>query len=610
MAAPPPRSGGGSDARPNAPTDAPTDARIDPWGLRPSLPTGLGLGLRWAFLPQVAEAVPSAIRFFEVGPENYMGRGGRIRRRFDAARRHVPILTHGVTMNVGGRAPLDPVFLRDLRRFLDDVGAPYHSDHLCWTETPHAKLHDLLPVPTDPRIADRCVDRIRRIADALGRPFAIENVSYYLSPGGAMPETEFLCDILERADAGLLLDINNVIVNATNLGFDPYAFVDALPLSRVLHLHVAGGTRRDDLGGLVIDTHGRDAPASVGALMRYVLSRTGPLPVLLERDHAIPPLPQLVAELEGLQALADDALATAAPIDAPADRPHAGRRDPPVGPRLEVEHAIEISIERAVRAPSLPADFTQAPTRALTEAGLGPDDAAAVASIGGERLAVYRTLVRAGVFGTMEDFLPRTRRRLGTAAFEQAVARWFAQVGPASRYLRDLPGELVETWRRTPHDLPADAVDLARYEVLTAQVEASPDVPPPDDLVVEVAPDKTLMLDPSATVAAFDHWVVEPDPAPEAEAAPASDPATPQPGPPLRGETTRVLQYRDPEGAVRTMTLSALAHDLLEPLLRGETVADAIRAAAAAPPSPEVLGRISTLLADLAERGVVRGHRP
>jgi hypothetical protein len=276
-------------------TDAPLGhARAD-------LPTGIGLGLRWSFLDDVLETArsgaPSAIDFFEVSPENYMRRGGYFPEALDEISSRWPILAHGLTMSFGGLDEIDEDYLRALRGFITRVRAPFHSDHLCFGGTGGRLVHDLLPLPFIGEAVDNAARRIRKVRDALEVPIAIENISYYLVPGAPeMSEAAFLSEVLERSDAGLLLDVNNVVVNAKNFGFDAARFVDELPLERVMSIHVAGHEHKAD-EGRYIDTHGAATSDAALELLTSVVARTGPLPVVLERDHNVPAFSELLDEV-------------------------------------------------------------------------------------------------------------------------------------------------------------------------------------------------------------------------------------------------------------------------------------------------------------------------
>jgi uncharacterized protein (UPF0276 family) len=281
-------------------------------------PTGVGLGLRGSFLAEVdAGAADGRVPFFEISPENHMRRGGPGPARLARVRERFPVLTHGLSMSLGGLEPFDPEYFADLRQFLAAFGNhghgsdPWHSDHLCFCGTDGKQLHDLLPVPFTGTSARRIAARVREAADRLGRPMAVENISYYLPLGvPSVDEPEFIAELLERADCGLVLDVNNVFVNAKNHGFDARAWLARIPLARVVQLHVAGHEFwDDDAKTLIIDTHGAPVRAEVDDLLAWVIERTGPLPVLLERDNNIPALAELLAERDRLQTIYDQALA-------------------------------------------------------------------------------------------------------------------------------------------------------------------------------------------------------------------------------------------------------------------------------------------------------------
>lgn len=267
-----------------------------------AVPTGIGLGLRARFSRQVdkgdADGIPA---FLELSPENYMHRGGRNPVRLERIAERFPIITHGLMMSLGGPDPFDDEYFDYLRGFLDRYDPPWHSDHCCWSGQGGTLLHDLLPLPFTSAVAQRIASRVREARDRLERPMAVENISWYMRMGkGEYDEPEFLTEVLERADCGLLLDVNNIFVNARNHDFDPYAWLERIPLDRVFQLHVAGHSQWDE--NLIIDTHGDTVRDEVHELMAWVIERIGPRPVLLERDTDIPPLPELLAEIGRLDA--------------------------------------------------------------------------------------------------------------------------------------------------------------------------------------------------------------------------------------------------------------------------------------------------------------------
>lgn len=262
------------------------------------LPPGVGLGLRAAFASELLAGAASRATFLEVAPENYVHVGGPRRRLLEAARKRFPISLHGLCGDLAGSAALDEDFLSGLRALIAHVDAPHFSDHLCFTTLAGAEVHDLVPLPHNERAVSRAAARIRAVQDRIEVPVLVENVSAtFRTPGGTMSEEAFVRAVLEEADCGLLLDVNNVWVNAQNFDFDPLAFIEALPLERVGEIHVAGGIY-DDEAGCWVDTHGEDTPAPVLALLGEVIARLPhDAPVLLERDHNIPGLAALEQEL-------------------------------------------------------------------------------------------------------------------------------------------------------------------------------------------------------------------------------------------------------------------------------------------------------------------------
>jgi uncharacterized protein (UPF0276 family) len=268
---------------------------------------GVGLGLRQGLADALFAANLPELRFVEVHPENYVKRGGRFQSLLERARARWPVLTHGLTLGFGAVEPAEREYVARLAAFLRSIAAPWHSEHLCFSSVDGVMLHDLLPLPLRKEAADTAVLRIRELRDALQLPIALENVSYYAHPGAAhYSEIEFLCEVLERSDAKLLLDVNNVFVNAKNHGFDPFAYLDRIPASRVVQIHIAGHSVRSD--GMILDTHGDAVRDEVYALLAHALRRVGPTPVLLERDQNFPDFGELAREISRLHAIYERAM--------------------------------------------------------------------------------------------------------------------------------------------------------------------------------------------------------------------------------------------------------------------------------------------------------------
>lgn len=256
---------------------------------------GKGLGLRRALMGALEADFPPAIDFLEVAPDNWIDVGGRAGRRFRALTERVPLVCHGLSLNLGGTAPLDEAFVLRVKQFLAAHDALLYSEHLSFCAD-DGHLYDLLPIPFTEEAVRHVAGRIRRVQDLLGRRLVVENASYYCAPGAEMREADFIAAVLEAADCELLLDVNNVYVNGVNHGYDATAFVAALPTSRIRYLHVAGHLR--ETADLAIDTHGAPVADPVWQLLAHAYATHGVLPTLLERDYHLPPLAELVAELE------------------------------------------------------------------------------------------------------------------------------------------------------------------------------------------------------------------------------------------------------------------------------------------------------------------------
>jgi hypothetical protein len=263
---------------------------------------GIGIGLRYAMARATFASDIPEIRFLELHPENYIERGGRFRHVLEQARERWPLVTHGLSMGFGAVEPAEDTYVRPLRAFLRELGVPWHSEHLCFSGEGGVMLHDLMPLPLTREGAQTAIARIRETRDRLELPIALENISYYAEAGPSeMAEVDFLLEVLEGADAKLLLDVNNVFVNSKNHGFDARSYIDRMPKERVVQIHIAGHHVRDD--ALIIDTHGEPVRDEVYDLLEHALRRIGKVPVLLERDQNFPPFDQLVAEVRRLDAI-------------------------------------------------------------------------------------------------------------------------------------------------------------------------------------------------------------------------------------------------------------------------------------------------------------------
>ena len=274
------------------------------------LPQGAGLGFRRELIDALAEDVPEPIAFFEIAPENWAGMGGRSARQLRTMSERYPFACHGLSLSLGGPAPLDESLLYRIKAFMREHGIGLYTEHLSWCGD-DGNLYDLLPIPLTGDAVHWVAERIRRAQDILGMRIGIENASYYVAPPGAeMSETEFISAVIAEADCLLHLDVNNIYVNSCNFGFDPHAFLQALPLERTAYVHVAGHFTEPD--GILIDTHGAEVIDPVWQLLAAAYQRTGPVPTCLERDFNLPPLPVLAAEVGRIHRLQAEARQKAA----------------------------------------------------------------------------------------------------------------------------------------------------------------------------------------------------------------------------------------------------------------------------------------------------------
>lgn len=261
---------------------------------------GAGLGLRRAHLDQLAESIPSQIGFMELAPENWIDVGGRWGRQFQAIAERVPLVCHGLSLNLGGPSPLDEGFLIQIKQFLATYEIRCYSEHLSYCAD-EGHLYDLIPIPFTEEAVHSVAGRIRRVQEILERRIAVENISYYCAPGKEMEEIEFINAVLEEADCDLLLDVNNIFVNSINHGYNAVEYLTKLPPERVAYAHIAGHYKQAP--DLLVDTHGAEVAKRVWDLLETAYDRFGVFPTLLERDFNIPPLGELLTEVDRIAEL-------------------------------------------------------------------------------------------------------------------------------------------------------------------------------------------------------------------------------------------------------------------------------------------------------------------
>jgi uncharacterized protein (UPF0276 family) len=272
-------------------------------------PGSFGLGLRTAHYEEILTSKPR-VDWFELLSENYMVPGGKPLYYLERIRADYPVVMHGVSLSIGSTDPLDYAYLNELKSLAYRVEPQWISDHLCWTGLAEKNLHDLLPLPYTEEAVAHVARRVEAVQEFLGRRILLENVSTYVTfRRSEMQEWEFLAEIARRADCDILLDVNNIYVSAFNHGFEARRYIDSIPAHRVRQTHLAGHT---NCGAHMIDTH--DAPVidAVWDLYAYAVRRLGPVPTLIERDDHIPPLAELVRELDVARRVATGALEQAA----------------------------------------------------------------------------------------------------------------------------------------------------------------------------------------------------------------------------------------------------------------------------------------------------------
>ena len=264
---------------------------------------GFGLGLRSEHYQDILDQKPKNIDWLEILTENYMIDGGKPLYFLDTIREHYPMVMHGVSMSLGSTDELNYDYLKKLKRLIDRVEPEWFSDHLCWTGVDNKNMHDLLPLPYTGEAVKHLADRISRVQDFVGRQMLIENLSSYITyRDDSMTEWEFLSEIAERADCYLLLDVNNIYVSSYNHHFDPLDYLKGVNQDRVWQHHLAGHTND---GNLIIDTHDQDIIDPVWDLYEETAKHLGPVSTMIERDGNIPPLADVLSELDRARSIAE-----------------------------------------------------------------------------------------------------------------------------------------------------------------------------------------------------------------------------------------------------------------------------------------------------------------
>jgi len=257
---------------------------------------GAGLGLRREVLDEMKATPMGQVDFMEVAPENWINVGGAYGKKFRAFTEKFDFMCHGLSLSIGSPAPLDEDLVKQIGKFIKEHGVKFYSEHLSYCSD-NGHLYDLLPIPFTEEAVHYVAERIKRVQDILGQKIAMENASYYTpAPGSDMKEIDFVKAVLEEADCKLLIDINNIYVNSINHRYDAVEFMKGLPAERIAYAHIAG--HYNEAEDLIVDTHGADVINNVWELLDKAYEHFGVFPTLLERDFNIPPIPELLSEVD------------------------------------------------------------------------------------------------------------------------------------------------------------------------------------------------------------------------------------------------------------------------------------------------------------------------
>jgi uncharacterized protein len=264
-----------------------------------SLVHGAGLGLRRSLLGKLVETPPQEVDFYEIAPENWITIGGKFAKQFRSMTERFDFVCHGLSLSIGSTDPLDEKLVLDVKHFMSEHQIKFYSEHLSYCSN-DGHLYDLMPIPFTSDAVSHVADRIRRVQDILEQKIAIENVSYYAAPGQEMDEIDFFNAVVEEADCDVLIDINNIYVNSINHNYDAEAFLKAMPAHRIAYAHIAGHFKEAE--DFLVDTHGANIIDPVWKLLESAYEHFGVFPTLLERDFNIPPIPELLREVNTIKA--------------------------------------------------------------------------------------------------------------------------------------------------------------------------------------------------------------------------------------------------------------------------------------------------------------------
>jgi len=259
---------------------------------------GVGLGLRREMLPELGDVLPNEVNFWEVAPENWIPLGGKYQKALSKFTKVNQFVAHGLSLSIGSPDPIDVNFVKDVKNFLDEHNIAYYSDHLSYCSG-NGHMYDLMPIPFTEEAIKQVSSRVKQVQDIIERPLVLENVSYYAAPGQELTELEFTQGVLNESGCLLLLDVNNIYVNSINHRYDPVEFLKGMPADRIVYGHIAG--HYNEAEDLIVDTHGSEVIEPVWKLLEKAYEIHGVFPTLLERDFNIPPIADLLQEVERIR---------------------------------------------------------------------------------------------------------------------------------------------------------------------------------------------------------------------------------------------------------------------------------------------------------------------
>jgi uncharacterized protein len=447
--------------------------------IREALPDlGIGLGLRREILEETLES-SADIDWVEITPEGFLGCYGKSVRRLERAAAVYKIISHGVNLSLGSTDELNPEYLRQLKELLDMFEVPWWSDHVSFASFDQRYVNNLLPLPRTRATVDLFVKRIRQAQDYIERPILIENISFYMPnpPGTVMSEARFISELLEQADCGMLLDVNNVYVNSVNHGFDPFEFILQLPLERVVQVHVAGHNYHENT---IIDTHSEAVCEPVYDLLEFVLRRVRPKGVMLERDDNYPEFSEILSEVKRIRKIFEECCDTG---DGQKTEPHEqlslGEVKLQVGEERDV---VLADVERIFAKVVL--DRIERP-QILDQAEAGSPDAGGFDARHAEQLDLYGRITDAGALATMQSIFPGTRKLLGEEYWTWSVAEYYHREPPARYVLvhvgEGYPAFLKSIEERLPNQIAVEMAEFewARMSLVESPIEWRTDLTPP-----------------------------------------------------------------------------------------------------------------------------------